>query len=103
MNYNDVSSAVAALRALEAKRSAMGHAMGMLSLDASTVAPSDSGEGRGRTMGILSGMMYEIIANPENMELLKYLDEHKTELDPQAAREAELVRKSCLNVTLSAR
>ena len=95
MNYNDVAAAVAALRELEAKQAAMGHAMGMLSLDASTVAPSDSGEGRGRTMGILSGMMYEIIANPANMELLKYLDEHKAELDPQAAREAELVRKSC--------
>ena len=95
MKYTDVASAVAALRELEAKTAAMYHAMGMLSLDAATVAPSDSGEGRGRTMGILSGMIYGMIADPENMELLKYLDEHKAELEPQAAREAELVRKSC--------
>ena len=95
MKYTDVASAVAALRELEAKTAAMYHAMGMLSLDAATVAPSDSGEGRGRTMGILSGMIYGMIADPENMELLEYLDEHKAELEPQAAREAELVRKSC--------
>ena len=98
MNYT-VDSAVQALRELEAKNSALGHAMGMLSLDASTVAPSDSGEARGRTMGILSAMEYQLIANPENINLLDYLDAHKDELEPQVAREAQLVRKSCEQIS----
>ena len=98
MNYT-VDSAVHALRELEAKNSALGHAMGMLSLDASTVAPSDSGEARGRTMGILSAMEYQLIADPENISLLDYLDAHKDELDPQIAREAQLVRKSCEQIS----
>ena len=95
MNYNDAASAAAALRELEAKTAAMHHAIGMLSLDASTVAPSDSGEQRGRTMGILSSMVYGIIADPENIRLLDYIDAHADELEPQIVREAHLVRKNC--------
>ena len=30
---------------------------------------------------------------PENMELLDYLDAHRSELDPQAAREAQTVSR----------
>ena len=98
MSYT-VESAVQALRTLEAKNAALGHAMGIIGVDAVTVAPSDSGEGRGRTMGILSAMEYELVANPENIKLLDYLDEHKSELDPQIAREAQLVRKSCEQIS----
>ncbi len=99
MKYTDAASAVQALRELEAKQTALGHAMGLISVDAVTVAPSDSGEYRGRTMGILSSMMYELTAAHENLELLDYLDAHKSELEPQAAREAQLVRKSCEQIS----
>ena len=98
MSYT-VESAVQALRTLEAKNAALGHAMGIIGVDAVTVAPSDSGEGRGRTMGILSAMVYELVADPENIKLLDYLDAHKAELDPQIAREAQLVRKSCEQIS----
>ena len=99
MKYTDAASALQALRELEARQTALEHAMGLISVDAVTVAPSDSGEYRGRTMGILSSMMYELTAATENMELLDYLDAHRSELDPQAAREAQLVRKSCEQIS----
>ena len=99
MNYSDAASAVAALREIELKNYAMHHAMGMLSLDASTVAPSDSGEGRGRTLGVLSAMEYELIADPGNIALLDYIDAHKDEIEPQALREAQLMRKACEQIS----
>ena len=52
------------------------HAMGVLELDAATAAPSGSWEGRGVTSGILSEVMYNLIADPANGELIAYLQEH---------------------------
>ena len=50
MSYTDVNAAVAKLNELEATVAAYSHAMGVLSVDASTAAPARSAEGRGRTM-----------------------------------------------------
>ena len=94
MNYT-VESAAQTLREIEAKSAALGHAMGMLSFDGSTVAPKGSSETRGRSMGILSAMEYALIADPGNMELLDFIAAHAAEMDPQIVREAQLVRKSC--------
>ena len=99
MNYANIEAAAAALRELEAKQAALGHAMGMISVDAATVAPSGSGENRGHTMGILSGMSYELIANPENIKLIEYIEAHKDEVDPQILREAQLIRKECEQIS----
>lgn len=95
MNYTDVSSALATLHTIEEKQAALYHAMGVISLDAETVAPKNTAEGRGYTIGILSGYIYELIANPENKEILTYLEEHKDELSLEDRRRVEIIRKSC--------
>lgn len=93
MPYSDISSAVAKLNELEATSAAYSHAMGVLSVDASTAAPSESAEGRGRTMAVLSGIVYGLVANPENQALIAYLNDHAEELDAPTRRRAELLKK----------
>ena len=99
MKYENIAAAAAALRELEAKQAALGHAMGILSVDAATYAPFASGENRGHTMGVLSGMSYALVADPANLELVKYIENNKAEADPQLLREAELVRKACEQIS----
>ena len=93
MKYESVAQAVEALRKLQQTQAAYNHAMGVLYLDATTAAPSDTWEGRGKTMEILSQVTYDLTANPENGELLSYLEAHADELDAQTMREVEVLRK----------
>jgi carboxypeptidase Taq len=95
MQYNNTSAALAALQEIEAKRSALSHAMAIIYFDSATVAPKNTTEGRAHTLGILSGYMYELIASPENTPLLSYLKEHESELSAEEKRRAELFRKEC--------
>ena len=69
---------------------ALGHAMGVLHYDGATVAPVESAEGRGKTLGYLSGCAYEIETGKELSEAAKYLNEHKEELNAQDRREIEV-------------
>lgn len=94
MKYHSVSSALEALRTLEQKLAAYQHAVGVLYLDATTAAPKDTARGRGRTMAVLSEVIYGLQANPENAALLSDLEEHIQDLDPIARREVALFRKS---------
>ena len=94
MEYTSVEQAVAALKKLEQTQAAYNHALGVLSLDAVTAAPSDTWEGRGKTMETMSAIIYGLNADPENDVLLSYLEAHAQELDPQTRREAEVMRKS---------
>lgn len=94
MKYESVEQAISLLKNLQEKSCAYNHAMGVVSLDASTAAPSDSWEGRGKTMGILSQLMYDLIANEENGELFSYLESHADLLDAQTLRELEVLRKN---------
>ncbi|MBR2422412.1 MAG: carboxypeptidase M32 [Oscillospiraceae bacterium] len=93
MKFESVRQAVDELKKLQQKQAAYNHAMGVLYLDATTVAPSDSWEGRGKTMEILTKVSYELMTAPEVGELLSYLEEHTDMLDPQTKREAEVLRK----------
>ena len=93
MPYTDITSAVAKLNELEATSAAYGHAMGVLSVDASTAAPSESAEGRGRTMAVLSGLVYGLVADPENQTLIAWLNDHAAELDEATRRRAQLLKK----------
>lgn len=95
MQYQNVSEALAALQAIEAKRSALSHAMAIIYFDSATVAPKNTTEGRAHTLGILSSYMYELIASPENAPLISYLKEHESELSFEEKRRAELFRKEC--------
>ena len=94
MNYESTAHALEQLRKLEKTQGAYTHALGVLELDAATAAPSDSWEGRGQVMGTLSELMYHLIADPRNGELLEYLKAHDSELDDQAKREVEVVSKN---------
>lgn len=94
MEQTDLTAAVGQLKELEEKRAALYHAMSVLYFDAATVAPKDTAEGRGRTMGVLSGMEHDLLANPENGALLDMLEAHADALDAQTRREVQLVRKA---------
>lgn len=93
MKYESVQQAVEALKKLEHTLAAYGQAMGVLNLDAVTAAPSESYEGRGKTMEILTQVTYDLSTAPENDELVAYLMEHQEALDPQTKRELEVLKK----------
>lgn len=93
MKYESVSQAVEALKKLQSVNAAYNHVLGVTYLDAATAAPKGSYAGRGQTMGILSEITYHLIANPENGELLRFLEENGKNLDPQTNREVEVLRK----------
>lgn len=93
MNFESVNQALEQLRKLEKTYCAYVHTLGLLELDASTAAPSDSWEGRGTVMGVLSERMYDLIADPQNGELLDYLQANLSALDEQTKREVEVVSR----------
>ena len=94
MKYESVELAVKALQKLEQTQAAYNHALGVLYLDATTAAPIDTWEGRGKTMEIMSQITYDLTANPENGELFAYLQSHSEELDAQTKREVEVLKKN---------
>ena len=94
MKYESVQQAKEALKKLEQTQAAYNHALGVLYLDATTAAPSDTWEGRGKTMEVMSQITYDLLVNDENNELLSYLEAHSDELDAQTKREVEVLRKS---------
>lgn len=93
MKYDCVENAVSALKDLESTMAAYNHVMGVLYHDGATVAPKAAAKGRGETTGVLSGITYQLIADPKNGELLSYLEENRDQLDRQTYRELELARK----------
>lgn len=93
MEYTSLSQAIARLNEMEATAAAYGHAMGLLSVDASTAAPAASAPGRGKTMEVLSTVVYNLTADPGNMDLIRYLEAHAEELTPIQKRQTELLRK----------
>ena len=68
--------------------------MGVLGVDAATVAPRASAPGRGKTMEVLSGVIYKLISDPENLTLCAYLEAHSDALTPMQRRQTELLRKN---------
>ena len=95
MPYTNINDAVKRLDEIEATTSAYGHAMGVLTLDAATAAPLGSAEGRGKTMAVLSSVIYELAASADTRELVEYLSAHADELDPIHRRQAEIRKKDC--------
>ena len=88
-----IQEATAELAMLQKKMHAFNHATGMIYLDSVTVAPKDTAEGRGETLGILSSISYEMFANPKTEELLKFLSDHRDELTGQQAREVVVLTR----------
>ena len=94
MKYESVAQAIEALNKHQSTMAAYNHALGVLFHDAATAAPSDSWEGRGRTMEVMSRITYDLETNPESGELLTYLEAHADELDDLQRRQVEVMRKS---------
>lgn len=99
MPYTDLSAALDALQTLSQKLAAYAHAMGVISLDAQTAAPKGSAQGRGQTLGILSEANYNLIADPENEDLLSYLEANLADLSPVQARAVQLLRRNYQQLT----
>ena len=93
MNYETTAKALEHLDKLGKTYMAYTHALGVLELDAATAAPAGSWEGRGATTGILSEVMYNLIADPQNGDLIAFLQEHAGELNEVQLRELEILDK----------
>lgn len=93
MTDQKLTGALERLDRLEATRAAYRHAMSVMSVDAVTAAPEASAEGRGRTMEVLSGVMYGLNADPANQELLAYLEENRDSLSPFRRRQVQRLRR----------
>ena len=93
MQYETIQQAVEALKKLQELMAAYNHVLNVTYLDAATAAPKGSFEGRGKTIGIISKITYDLITNPDNGILLQFLEENTDKLDPQTRRETENLRK----------
>ena len=94
MKFESVPQALEALSKYQSTMAAYNHALGMLFHDASTAAPADSWEGRGKTMEIMSQITYDLETKPENAELLSFLEAHLDQLTDVQRRQVEFMRKS---------
>ena len=81
MTYESLDQALEALRKHHQTMYAYHHALNAIHQDAATVAPKNTSEGRAKAMEILSGVTYNLIADPANGDLLNFLEAHNDELD----------------------
>ena len=99
MKYTDLQSALDALKKIQDTHYVYQHVMGVLFVDAATAAPEKSVEGRGKVMEMFSGLSYDLIANPDNLELVKYLEDNSEALTPVQRRQVELLKKDCQQIS----
>ena len=85
--FSSVSEALEVFDDMREKAISISHAMSMIYLDSVTCAPSDTAEYRGRTLGTLSGIEYDITTAPRVKAAIAYLVAHRDELDDQRRRE----------------
>ena len=88
-----LEQALAKMKELQAAQQAYNHAMGVLSLDGETAAPSASARGRAETMGYLSGITYQLLVNDEVNEALQTILAHRDQVSAIEARQAELLKE----------
>lgn len=90
----DLKKALAELELLQKKMYAYNAASSALYLDAVTVAPKDTAEGRGVALGILAGESQKLFTAPQVGELLAFLTEHKEKLPTNTARQVEVLKRN---------
>lgn len=93
MEFESVSAALAAMDTHQKTLAAYNHAIGVLYLDATTAAPKDTWEGRGRTMEILSEAVYRISTSDDLADCLAYLKPRAEQLDDLHRRELDKLAK----------
>lgn len=95
----NLQTAMEKLNTLEATQCAYYHAMSVLSIDGETVAPKRSAAGRSKTLGVLSGVTYQLLVNDEVREMLEVILSSKEQADAATARRAELLKEDLDNMT----
>lgn len=90
----EMKKALAELELLQKKMYAYNVASSALYLDAVTVAPKDTSEGRGVALGILAGESQKLFTAPEVGELLSFLSENKELLTQNEARQVEVLSRN---------
>lgn len=90
----ELNKALEELMLLQKKLYAYNVASSAIYLDAVTVAPKNTAEGRGVALGILAGESQKIFTAPEVGELLSFLKEHKEELSQEEARQVEVLTRN---------
>ena len=95
----ELKEALVQLDQLQRKMYAYQVASSSLYLDATTVAPRDTAEGRGVALGILAGERHKLFSAPQVGELLDGLWEQKDELDHAVRRQVEELRRSYAQLT----
>ncbi|MBO5036936.1 MAG: carboxypeptidase M32 [Clostridia bacterium] len=89
----DLKQACENLYKLQAKLSAYNHAMSLIYYDGVTSAPKATAANRGQTLSVLSEEQYILSTGKETVELLEFLDAHKSELSEKDARTVGLAIK----------
>ena len=95
----ELNQAVQQLELLQKKLYAYTCADSSLYLDAVTVAPKNTSEGRGVALSILAGERQKLMTCPETKALLEELGGRLDELDLVHRREVEELRRSCDQLT----
>ena len=90
----NLTQALEQLELLQKKLYAYDTASSAIYLDAVTVAPGDTAEGRGVALGILSGERHKLFSDPEVGRLLDFLREHREELSLSVRRQVEELSRS---------
>ena len=88
-----LEQALSKMNELQSAQHAYNHAMGVLSLDGDTAAPSASARGRAETMGYLSGVTYQLLVNDAVKEALETILAHREQVTPVQYRQAELLKE----------
>lgn len=89
----NLQQALDTLREYNEASHAYGHAMGVLSLDGDTAAPSASYKGRGQTMAYLSGVSYQLLVNDRIRDCFETLLAAGDQVSPAVRRQAELLKE----------
>jgi len=89
----DLKQACENLYKLQAKLSAYNHAMSLIYYDGVTSAPKATAANRGQTLSVLSEEQYILSTGKETVELLEFLDAHKSELSEKDSRTVSLAIK----------
>lgn len=95
----ELKEALVQLELLQKKLYAFTCADSALYLDAVTVAPKNTAEGRGVALGILAGERQKLMTCPETKALLDTLAGQQEALDLVHRREVEELRRSCDQLT----
>lgn len=96
----ELNKALEELALLQKKMYAYNVATSAIYLDAVTVAPKDTAEGRGVALGILAGESQKVFTAPEVGELLAFLKEHMEELEPAIARQVVVLDRNYKQLSL---